>query len=273
MMHQLAHRLAVSSGALITFLQRMLNCGEVKRLARCSVALVLSGFIPCSPLLEQISRSIRRRQNDDGGWHDVEESLWAAKLLSIYSPEFDIAVARTLHFIIAQRAATGAWGQSCRDTARIPQTSLVSHFFPEISDACSLRWLTSEWAADVSSETSLTYKGGFFLLGAQKASSATEVDRLINETTLFIQREQNDDGGFGPWKDHPIGSDPWSTGVVLWGLSRWIDRVDKSVVERALAWLEKTQLPSGYWPYHYLDEGTSYALIGAVSALKALQRL
>ena len=43
--------------------------------------------------------------------------------------------------------------------------------------------------------------------------------------------------------------------------------------DKALDWLERTQLPSGYWPYHYLDEGTSYALIGAVSALKALQRL
>ena len=45
---------------------------------------------------------------------------------------------------------------------------------------------------------------------------------------------------------------------------------DPAVINRALAWLERTQLPNGYWPYHYLDDGTSLALIGAVDAMKAL---
>jgi hypothetical protein len=134
-------------------------------------------------------------------------------------------------------------------------------------------WLLGQWKTDLLSPTSLSYKGAFFLIGIGSAEMIDCQFQLIDATILHLFRDQNDDGGFGPWKDHPIGSDPWSTGVVLWGLSRWIDRVDRSVVERALDWLEKTQLPSGYWPYHYLDEGTSYALIGAVSALKALQEL
>ena len=38
----------------------------------------------------------------------------------------------------------------------------------------------------------------------------------------------------------------------------------------AVDWLNKTQLPNGYWSYHYLDDGTSMAVIGAVASLKAL---
>ena len=117
--------------------------------------------------------------------------------------------------------------------------------------------------------TKLTYKGGFYLLACE-AHRTTSAEALAIDTCIYLSCEQNDDGGFGPWKNHPIGSDPWSTGIVLWGLSKWINRVDPTVIERALHWLEVTQLPSGYWPYHYLDEGTSYALIGAVSAMRAL---
>ena len=96
-------------------------------------------------------------------------------------------------------------------------------------------------------------------------------DELVAQTIAHLAQDQNSDGGFAPWKGHPIGSDPWSTGVVLWGLSRWVDQVDHAVLEKALNWLQETQLPSGYWPYHYLDDGTSLALIGSVAALKSLK--
>ena len=127
-------------------------------------------------------------------------------------------------------------------------------------------WLLDEWRKDFAGPVRLSYKAGFFLL----AMAQKQKNDLIVQTISHLAQDQNDDGGFGPWRDHPIGSDPWSTGVVLWGLSKWIDLVDAMVIEKALAWLRKTQLPSGYWPYHYLDDGTSLALIGAVSAMKAL---
>jgi hypothetical protein len=127
-----------------------------------------------------------------------------------------------------------------------------------------------EWERDLDSPIKLSYKGAFYLL-SEATENCHNIDLPI-DTLGHLEQDQNDDGGFGPWKNHPIGSDPWSTGVVLWGLSKWIDKVNPDVVERALRWLEKTQLPSGYWPYHYLDEGTSYALIGAASAIKALEK-
>ena len=95
---------------------------------------------------------------------------------------------------------------------------------------------------------------------------------LINETYSFLASEQNDDGGFGPWKDHPIGSDPWSTGIVLVGLLSYPELVKKEVIEKAVNWLAETQLPNGLWPYHYIEEGSAYAFWGLVEALKYLAK-
>ena len=85
--------------------------------------------------------------------------------------------------------------------------------------------------------------------------------------------DQEDDGGFSPWKGHPVGSDPWSTGIALWGLSKFSEIVPKDTIKRAVSWLESTQLPNGLWPYHYLDDGASMALIGISSVLPLLQEL
>lgn len=144
--------------------------------------------------------------------------------------------------------------------------AIVIALVPDVATEADWGWLRNEWKRDLEKPVKLSYKGGFYLL-AENADGPTS---LIDSTIHFLKNDQNEDGGFGPWKNHPIGSDPWSTGIVLWGLSKWIDKIDPTVIKRALEWLARTQLPSGYWPYHYLDEGTSYALIGAVSAMKAL---
>jgi hypothetical protein len=138
---------------------------------------------------------------------------------------------------------------------------------PEVVKETDLGWVTTEWQRDFESPVRLSYKAGFFLL----AMAQKQKNDLVVQTIFHLAQDQNSDGGFAPWRGHPIGSDPWSTGVVLWGLSKWIDHIDAMVIEKALAWLRNTQLPSGYWPYHYLDDGTSLALIGSVAALKSLK--
>ena len=82
--------------------------------------------------------------------------------------------------------------------------------------------------------------------------------------------EQNPDGGFAPWKGHPIGSEPWSTGVCLLGLTSYPDLVEIPVITNTLQWLEKNQLFNGLWPCHYIEEGSAYCYWGAVEALKYL---
>jgi prenyltransferase beta subunit len=137
---------------------------------------------------------------------------------------------------------------------------------PDIVDDKALTWVSEQWEADLAGPTPLTYKGAFYLLSTShlQAHSGGE---LIERTITYLEQEQNEDGGFGPWKGHPIGSCPWTTGVVLWGLSKAASKVSSNTVRRAMSWLESKQLPNGLWPYHYLDDATSMVLIGLSSTL------
>lgn len=236
------------------------------RMARSLYALAFSGTDVNSDHCRMPLNNVRRGQRADGGWVDTEETAWCTALMRYhYGPE-DPAVRSALSWLNSIRRATGGWARHCRDEARIPTTGLIAGLLPDIIEDGDIDWLTGEWQRDFEGPVRLSYKAGFFLLAMPEGRA----NDLVTQTLAHLSEDQNEDGGFGPWRDHPIGSDPWSTGVVLWGLSRWINMVDKAVIHKAIAWLERTQLPSGYWPYHYLDDGTSLALIGAVAAMKAL---
>ena len=242
---------------------------ELLRGIRSLYALSIAGFgSPGSVENESIKFAIKT-QIFDGGWADPEETAWIAGFINKLNGEKKPAVSKAIQWLTSNRLNGGGWGKHSRDRARIPATALVLTLVPEAGSDEDYIWVAQEWAKDLSGSVQLSYKAGFYLLVAGHPSIQGD-SVLIDRTIKHLIDDQNEDGGFAPWKNHPIGSDPWSTGVVLWGLSKWIDRVDRSVIERALHWLEVTQLPSGYWPYHYLDEGTSYALIGAVSAMRAL---
>ncbi len=236
------------------------------RVARSLFALLLSGVDIQTCNLSISLNNLMVSQRADGGWVDVEETSWAiAVILNTYGP-MEPRVQSGFEWLRKLRRTGGGWGRHYRDEGKLPITGLIAAILPSIFSPEDLKWLVNEWERDFRGAVRLAYKAGFFLL----ALPSDDESKLVTETLAHLVEDQNDDGGFGPWRDHPIGSDPWSTGVVLWGLSRWVDKVDRAILHRALAWLERTQLPSGYWPYHYLDDGTSIALIGAVAALKAL---
>lgn len=262
--------LTLPTARLTIFLTHAI-CGgyEPIRIVQVGWSLLFAGCSPNNSLFIKVSDYLIKEQFADGGWSDSETSAYAIAILSEVSGKNHKIVKDANKWLKTYRQSDIGWGQHPRDHARIPITSLVLTLAPEAGSSEDYIWVAQEWAKDLSGSVQLSYKAGFYLLVAGhpiiKGNAA-----LIDRTIRYLADDQNDDGGFGPWKNHPIGSDPWSTGVVLWGLSKWIDRVDPTVIERALHWLEVTQLPSGYWPYHYLDEGTSYALIGAVSAMRAL---
>ena len=168
------------------------------------------------------------------------------------------------------RKPCGAWGKTERDQPRIPITGLVSAVLPEVIELAALDWLAGEWKHDLESSVQLTYKGAFFLLG-QRHPAAQDKDNLVERTIALLCSEQEDGGGFGPWKGHPVGSDPWSTGIALWGLSGFESRVPVQTFKKGLSWLQSRQIDDGMWPYHYLDDGTAMALIGAASALRSIR--
>lgn len=239
---------------------------ELIRVVKAATALAMAGCSFQRRPLDAVYHLLRTQERSDGGWGDPEETAWVVGVVRGSGEEASVQISKAVSWLEGARARSGGWGRHSRDRARIPITGLISVLVPEVFTEKDLEWMKREWRIDFDSPVRLSYKGGFFLM----AMAGREHNDLVDRTIEHLAKDQNGDGGFGPWKDHPIGSDPWSTGVVLWGLSKWVDRVDDTVLTKALDWLERTQLPSGYWAYHYLDEGTSLALIGAVSALKAL---
>lgn len=239
---------------------------ESIRIARATCSLLFTGASARTPIFMTGAELLVRRQQLDGGWGDPEETAWVAGMLRLVRCDDDPSLCAARQWLSSARHSTCGWGRHARDQVRIPTTALVAALTPSVAQSEDSAWLANEWQRDFEGPVRLSYKAGFFLL----AMAQRQENDLVVRTISHLISDQNDDGGFGPWKGHPIGSDPWSTGVVLWGLSKWIEHVDSVVIEKALDWLRKTQLPSGYWPYHYLDDGTSLALIGAVSAMKAL---
>jgi hypothetical protein len=238
---------------------------ESVRTARAVWALLFSGTSLSRPLRDQITEYLIGTQREDGGWSDPEETAWSSGAISSLGEQSE-PIQAAAKWLNSVRRPTGGWGRHNRDQARIPITALIATLLPDVVKLDDITWISNEWQRDFEGPVRLSYKAGFVLL----AVPAGYGKAFVVQTVEHLAKDQNEDGGFGPWRNHPMGSDPWSTGVVLWGLSRWITLVDKTVIHGAISWLERNQLPSGYWPYHYLDDGTSLALIGAVSAMKAM---
>lgn len=261
-----------SNTALAVFIQGAIkNKLDTARIARSGYAMLEAG---CSresafPGLVLADYLIQYQQGD-GGWADVEETIWSLGYLSNFGTVYRQQIQLGKKWLRSIRQNSGVWGRTNRDQPRIPITALVTRIVPDVADRRTSIWLANEWKADLNRTTPLTYKGAFYLLG--QCGETTNVDERLNKRTIkYLIQEQNDDGGFAPWKGHPIGSDPWTTGIVLWGLASSGKLAPKTTIERAIQWLETSQLPNGLWPYHYLDDGTAMALIGLSGALAVLR--
>ena len=258
---------------LVRVLRKLLGSNlETLKIARIGTCLLFTGGGQKNSITFQCKNSICNTQQEDGGWADVEESIWSLVFLKHLNHDNFESINRGNKWLNNQRNKNGGWGRTNRGISRIPVTGLLLHLLPEFSDQKAVNWLKNEWGKDLQSDTKLTYKGGFFLLGLSASGVTINDCSLIKETYSYLFDEQNEDGGFGPWKDHPIGSDPWSTGIVLLGLLSYPKMVKRDVIEKAVNWLAGNQLPNGLWPYHYIEEGSAYAYWGLVEALKYLSK-
>lgn len=272
-MIKLSDRIIVTTNSLTRFLTNALKTKiEIRRVSLCCISLDMGGVSIGNILGVQLCKYILDNQHDDGGWIDVEETLLAIKSLSILNGSYQIQIERGKEWLLSQHNSDGGWGKTNRDISRIPITGLLLHLLPELSDQKAVNWFKNEWKKDFSGDTRLTYKGAFFLLGLRASGVSANDCPLISETYSFLEGEQNDDGGFGPWRGHPIGSDPWSTGIVLLGLLAYSELTKRKIIENAVNWLAENQLPNGLWPYHYIEEGSAYAYWGLIEALKYLKR-
>ncbi len=220
----------------------------------------------------ELANSVANLQQTDGGWSNVEETIWCICLLMISGKQFECYANNGLFWLKSMQHNDGGWGLSDRDLSRVPTTGLLTTVLPMLANERALKWLAGRWEIDLHEDIKLSYKGGFTLMALAQHRDKLQADRLVTDTITYLEEEQNEDGGYGPWRGHPIGSDPWSTGITLVGLTSWPDRVNTRTVERAVEWLCDTQLASGFWPYHFIDEGSAYAYWGLVKAIEYLER-
>ncbi len=260
----------------VTGLARFLHSGlqqnlEPNRLAKAGYSLLASG---CSSKGDfpgaRLAARLVESQQKDGGWADVEETLWCLGYLSAFRERYGPEINKGQEWLASVKMPCGAWGKSKRDQPRIPVTALTAVLAPDNIDETSLEWLEKQWKSDMDNPTQLSYKGAYYLI-AQQYGKASLNSSLMHKTVIYLVGEQSDDGGFAPWKDHPVGSDPWTTGIVLWGLSALGEQAPRETVKRAASWLETGQLPNGLWPYHYIDDGSSMALMGLSKSLPILE--
>ena len=239
---------------------------DIFRLAQAGLLLIRSGGSPVSPLMHDICQTIASMQKEDGGYTDVRETLFSISLLNEIG-EYRQEVAEGEKWLINERFPDGGWGYSRRDRMRIPITGLVHVFVPNLSSKESCNWMISEWQNDRQKNSLLSYKTAFLMMSIPEKINA----ELIGELEKNLLSEQEENGGFGPWRQHPAGPDAWCTGIALLALSRRDTTEGYNAGLKALKYLKESQCPQGFWPYHYLDTGASWALYGMSSFIRSHQ--
>jgi hypothetical protein len=256
----LAEALSSASIALLTFLKQGLDKQlDPERLVKVGIVLFDKQLFYKDQLFTHLIEYLYYKQHPDGGWVDVEETVWSVAYLHKMPGKYQDSINRGLNWLASQRLPGAGWGRNNRDEPRIPYTSWVAIIVPELIDNDVLFWLEKACLEELKSETKLSYKLALPLLAFSKHKYMPQNPELINSLTSYLVSSQNNDGGFGPWRDHPCGSDPWCTSVAALGLLTQADSIPSVVLERSLGWLQKNQLPNGMWPYHYIDEGTAMA--------------
>lgn len=244
---------------------------ELARICRLAVLLKESGVNSNTVLFHKIAEKCVKMQRDDGGWSDVPETMWCASFLNL-SNEYVTSVERAIKWIYLQRRETQGWGKSIRDSARIPITGLILYLLPQLSSDVYLKWLENEWKKELQYERCLNYKAAFTLMAFCKNDYHPEDNEIILKTVRWLADQQNNDGGWGPWKDHPIGSDPWCTGICLVSLRHYSDELPQKVLRNGLEWIKENQLPNGLWAYHYIEDGSGWALYALTIGYTYLSR-
>ena len=236
---------------------------ELLRVCRTAVLLKQCGVNPFNPVFDDLAQKCLIRQRKDGGWADVEETLWCTALLDIYD-EYSDAVKKAIKWLENQENKDGCWGKSNRDQARIPLTALLLCFLPQLKSDNRLSWLEKKLEQEKNIVPNLTYKVALTIMAFSKNKYQPDNILLITNSINWLCEQQNADGGWGPWKNHPVGSDPWCSGICLVTLNLYNYYVPSEILDTGMKWLIKNQLPDGLWPYHYIEDGSSWALYALI---------
>jgi prenyltransferase beta subunit len=237
---------------------------ELIRISRTAVFLIECGVDPFNAVYNELACKCKEYQRKDGGWTDVEETLWCTAFLDFYN-DYSDSVNGAVKWLKEQEHNDGGWGKSARDRARIPLTALLLCFMPQLKSDDRLKWLEDRWHQEQKLNPNLTYKVALTIMAFSRNNYTPENEHLINKSIDWLCKQQNKDGGWGPWKNHPVGSDPWCSGICLTSLTHFQDKLPTEVLNSGLDWLMRKQLQNGLWPYHYIEDGSSWALYALIN--------
>lgn len=239
---------------------------ELKRITKTAAILLLSGNSVNSIPLEVVERCLNE-QTQDGGWVSIVDTMWNAFFLKqINEEKYRLNIDLGLEFLRCQRNEEGLWGRSSRDISRIPVTGIILYLLPELAEPGNLKLLEQLWQSE---KNSLTYKAAYTLMAFKRNDYSPIDKKLINDTVLWLIRNQKEDGGYSPWKNHPVDSDVFCTGVASIGLLQYPNMVDPQVLQATFKWLTQNQLDSGIWKYHEIEDGASWGLFAIMEILKS----
>ena len=256
-----------SACALTNMLNEMLKKKlELKRLTKAATLLQKSGF--SSPQVFSLIEDICiRNQKPDGGWVSVVDTMWNVAFLEEldYKKNKD-SIKAGKNYLLKQQTSDFLWGRSVRDFSRIPVSGLMLYLFKDFATSERLYSLLRLWHKE---RNSLTYKASYTLL-ALRENNYTAFDHSLEDTENWLIENQKEDGGFSPWKSHPVSSDTYCTSIALLGMLT-LKGAHNIPIKNAVDWLLRFQLPSGIWPFHEIDDGCAWALYALSKTMDKLR--
>ena len=247
--------------ALQVLLRQLLtNDIETPRPCKTACLLLLSG-LSANSIPTELCNRIHSEQHEDGGWVGPDDTMWALLFLRLCGRSSDAPFKNGLQYLEAIKSNKYGWGRSERDIPRIPITGRILYFLPELCTLQHLSGLLSLWEKE---EYSLTYKAAFTLAACSRSGIVPADSHLVQSAVKWLISQQNDDGGFAPWKGHPVGSDIYCTSIAMFGLASYSCNVPEQTFRNSISWMSRTQLGNGLWPYHQIEDGASWGLYATV---------
>lgn len=251
-----------AAASLNNMVQEMMKKNlELKRITKTASILLSAGFSSPSAFAEIEQRCVDK-QNIDGGWVAIVDTMWNSFFLKLMNSQ-KISVDKAWKYLIDNQCEHQIWGRSKRDFERIPVSGVMLYLFPNLATSSRLAALENLWLSEMGS---LTYKASYTLMAFKRNNYIPQDKTLIEKTVKWIANNQRDDGSFAPWKSHPVASDTYCTSIALLGMLAYKDFIPAEHIIKAVNWLISTQLPTGIWPYHEIEDGAGWALHALVKA-------
>lgn len=255
-----ANRATVS---LLNMTREMYRKGiEISRITKTCALLLMSG-LSRSDISKGIVERCLHAQRSDGGFVGNTDTIWNIKLLEFF-PKYQVQREAAIQWLSQGNGPEPGYGRSKRDMHRIPVTGLALFMVPELADRKTLEWLENTWLFE---RNSLTYKAAYTLLAFYQCKARpSRQPVLLHDTVEWLLSQQQDSGGFAPWLNHPAGENVYCTALAMLGIM--CDNADahRDAIARAYRFLCATQLKTGIWPYHEIEDGSSWGLFALTQA-------